>query len=218
MSSWYIIITLIILLFIWLIWTLMRLFLCSKCHVFRYNRSVSNYTTSFILIRKTINITTHQSSPQLTSPSFIKLCSCFGFCLVYIPTEKGKKFLSSTNNDLVAFEGITWSLVVEEEEKDSIIPRTTRTNFAETSLSTKPTKYNQVCSVCLDQFVHGDTLFTLACEHTFHFNCAIQLFLKDCYKCPYCQRVVDTQYSPGTSFTETTDIDISNYGTFFMSV
>jgi len=223
---------------LWLLTTM----LCSKCHVFRYNRTINNKNCSLIIIRNpaATNVSP-ASSPLLLPPplisraerisNFTKLCSCFGFGWLYIPSAGENNFFSSPfDYELVAFEGITWSLV-EEKKRDAVpccqktIPNEKTRALIDSSSTTSSTKlkefkpkYNpQVCSVCLEEFDHGDALFTIACDHTFHHDCAVQLFLKDCYKCPCCQRPAATWYFSGTC-PETTDIQLSNYGTFFASV
>eukprot|EP01038_Epipyxis_sp_PR26KG_P013590 gene13590-18240_t len=38
---------------------------------------------------------------------------------------------------------------------------------------------NPICSICLESYQDGDELFTLACDHCFHRNCASQWFFQN---------------------------------------
>jgi len=64
--------------------------------------------------------------------------------------------------------------------------------FVEGSDSNPPTKQNNACVICLEEFREGDRVATLPCRHCFHSN-EIMRWLKDKRTCPLCNSEVTLQ-------------------------
>jgi len=54
---------------------------------------------------------------------------------------------------------------------------------------------DQSCSICLDNYVDGDILRRLPCEHVFHESC-VDTWLRLNGHCPLCKRRVDGKEDP----------------------
>ncbi len=56
---------------------------------------------------------------------------------------------------------------------------------------------NPICSICLEKYVNGDEILTLACDHCFHSDCIGKWFCRDffrtvdpaaSFRCPQCRQ------------------------------
>ena len=49
------------------------------------------------------------------------------------------------------------------------------------------------CSICLENYVEGDKIIILCCDHQFHYNCILGLLDPE-KKCPMCRQDIEKLY------------------------
>lgn len=54
---------------------------------------------------------------------------------------------------------------------------------------TNETLFDEICSICLEQFQKEEKVTTLQCDHTFHFDCMV-LWTKNKDTCPLCRGTI----------------------------
>ncbi|KAL8554677.1 hypothetical protein ACS0TY_002750 [Phlomoides rotata] len=54
----------------------------------------------------------------------------------------------------------------------------------------KTSRESRECSICLENFLEGDELIRLPCNHRYHFGC-LDPWVRSCGDCPYCRRAID---------------------------
>ena len=52
------------------------------------------------------------------------------------------------------------------------------------------TPAHDACPICLSEFVYGDVVKILPCNHMFHMDCLDPWYLKQSASCPVCKMVI----------------------------